>query len=76
MDILVELEDGSYSNVKIQKIGYYFCEQRISCYISNLIQRQYAIIKAIACTNGEPLFFCSKIICYDKNSEEKPFYLS
>ncbi len=25
MDILVELEDGSYSNVKIQKIGYYFC---------------------------------------------------
>ena len=24
MDILVELEDGSYSNVEIQKIGYYF----------------------------------------------------
>lgn len=25
------------TNVKIQKVGYYFCGQRISCYISNLI---------------------------------------
>ncbi len=41
MDILVELEDGTLFNLEIQKVGYAFPGQRTSCYISDLIMRQY-----------------------------------
>jgi predicted transposase/invertase (TIGR01784 family) len=45
MDILVELEDGSYVNVEIQKYGYYFPMQRSFCYGSDMLVRQYAKLK-------------------------------
>lgn len=45
MDIIVELEDGSITNVEIQKCPYLFPGQRISCYLSDLILRQYSRVK-------------------------------
>lgn len=46
MDILVELSDGSIINVEMQKIGYTFPGERSSCYISDLIMRQYNRVKS------------------------------
>ena len=45
MDILVQLEDGSLVNVEIQKIPYAFPGERISCYSSDLVLRQYSRVK-------------------------------
>ncbi len=41
MDILVRLDDGSYANVEMQKIGYNFPLARADCYASDIIMRQY-----------------------------------
>lgn len=41
MDILVQLNDHSYANVEMQKIGYHFPLARADCYISDIIMRQY-----------------------------------
>ncbi len=46
MDILVEFEDGTIFNLEIQKVGYYFPGQRTSCYVSDLIMRQYNRLRA------------------------------
>lgn len=46
MDILIQLDDGSYANVEMQKIGYNFPLARADCYASDIIMRQYAQIKA------------------------------
>jgi len=48
MDILVELSDGSLIDVEMQKIGYAFPGERSSCYISDLIMRQYNRVKSEA----------------------------
>lgn len=45
LDILVELEDGTLSNIEIQKIPYTFPAERMSCYSSDLIMRQYTRTK-------------------------------
>ena len=47
MDVLVELEDGSLTNVEIQKIPYAFPAERMSCYSSDLVMRQYARAKSL-----------------------------
>ena len=41
MDIIVELQDGSFVDVEMQKTGYRFPSQRSSCYVSDMIMRQY-----------------------------------
>ena len=41
MDILVKLEDGSYCNIEVQKIGYAFPGERAACYSADLLLRQY-----------------------------------
>lgn len=46
MDILVQLDDGSYANIEMQKIGYNFPLARADCYASDMIMRQYADLKA------------------------------
>ena len=46
MDIIVKLEDNSFLNVELQKIGYRFPAQRSSCYVSDMIMRQYNLKKA------------------------------
>lgn len=47
MDIIVQIEDGSYVDVEMQKYGYEFTGERSSCYISDLIMRQYNRVKSI-----------------------------
>lgn len=47
MDLLGELEDGSLINIEIQKQGYAFPAERISCYSADLLMRQYARVKGI-----------------------------
>ena len=42
MDILVEAEDGSIANVEVQKNPYLFPGERISCYSSDIVLRQYS----------------------------------
>lgn len=45
LDILVELEDGSLSNIEIQKCPYAFPAERMSCYSSDLVMREYTRTK-------------------------------
>lgn len=45
-DIVVELSDGSIANVEVQKIGYMFAGSRCSCYLSDMMLRQYKRIRA------------------------------
>ena len=45
MDLLAETEDGSLINVEIQKQGYAFPAERISCYSADLLMRQYVRVK-------------------------------
>lgn len=45
MDILVETQDCSLANVEVQKIPYLFPGERISCYSSDMVMRQYSRIK-------------------------------
>ena len=46
MDVIAELVDGSFINVEMQKIGYCFPAQRTSCYLSDMIMRQYNRVRA------------------------------
>ena len=41
----MELEDGSYVNVEIQKFGYYFPMQQSFCYGADMLVCQYAKLK-------------------------------
>ena len=41
MDIIVRLSDGSIIDVEMQKHGYLFTGERSSCYVSDMIMRQY-----------------------------------
>ncbi len=45
MDIIVELIDHTIVNVEVQKIPYGFPAERMSCYSSDLILRQYSRVK-------------------------------
>ncbi len=47
-DLVVKLEDGSYANIEIQKIGYLFPGQRAACYSADLLLRQYKRVRAEA----------------------------
>ncbi|MBO5282537.1 MAG: PD-(D/E)XK nuclease family transposase [Lachnospiraceae bacterium] len=45
-DIIVELQGGSIANIEVQKIGYMFTGPRCSCYLSDMMLRQYRRIRA------------------------------
>ena len=45
IDVLVQLDDGSFANVEMQKIGYSFPLARADCYASDIIMRQYSQAK-------------------------------
>ncbi len=45
MDIIVRLSDGSIVDVEMQKYGYHFTGERSSCYLSDMIMRQYNRVK-------------------------------
>ncbi len=42
IDVLIQLDDGSFANVEMQKIGYNFPLARADCYASDIIMRQYS----------------------------------
>lgn len=44
-DLLVRLKSGALVNVEIQRIGYYFPGARCACYSSDLVMRQYSMLK-------------------------------
>ena len=45
MDIVAEFDDGSITNIEIQKIGYTFPGERSACYSADLLLRQYRRIR-------------------------------
>lgn len=53
MDIVVQAQDGSLINVEMQKCPYKFAGERDSCYLSNLVIRQYNDIKKRAKEQGK-----------------------
>ncbi len=46
LDMLVRLRSGDLVNVEVQRLGYYFPGQRCACYSSDLVMRQYLMLKA------------------------------
>lgn len=48
MDLLAETADGALCNVEIQKQGYVFPAERISCYSADLVMRQYMRVRGQA----------------------------
>lgn len=46
MDIIVRLSEGTIVDVEMQKTGYMFTGERSSCYLSDMIMRQYNRVKA------------------------------
>lgn len=72
MDIVVELEDGSIANVEVQKIPYLFPAERMSCYSSDLLIRQYSRVKGekgASFTYGD-LKKVYTIVFFEKTTEE------
>jgi hypothetical protein len=72
MDILVELEDGSIVAVEIQKQGYAFPAERMSCYGADLVMRQYTRVKG---TRGKTFTYRDikkvyVIVIYEKSPKE------
>ena len=46
MDILVQLENGTFINVEVQRVGYLFPGARSSCYLADLVMRQYNMVRS------------------------------
>ena len=46
MDMVVQLEDESYADLEMQKIGYKFPLERSDCYGADLIMRQYTRLRS------------------------------
>ncbi len=72
MDILVQLEDGSLTNIEIQKVPYHFSEERMSCYSADLLMRQYSRSKA---ANGSQFQYSDvkkvyTIVIFEKSRKE------
>lgn len=44
-DIIIQLEDGSLSDIEIQKIGYKFPGERAACYSADHLLRQYKRVR-------------------------------
>lgn len=62
MDALVQLDDGTYANVEMQKIGYDFPLERVDCYAADIIMRQYVKSKSLLGNNFN--FKClNKVYC-------------
>lgn len=62
MDALVQLDDGSFANVEMQKVGYDYPIQRVDCYASDIIMRQYVKSKSLLGNNFN--FKClNKVYC-------------
>ena len=75
MDLVGELEDGSLINIEIQKHGYAFPAERVSCYSADLLMRQYARAKGI---KGRAFSYRDikkvYVIVFLEKSMEEPFH--
>lgn len=70
MDILVQLADGSLTNIEIQKIPYKFAGERMSCYSADLLLRQYSNVKASSSIfDYRSLKKVYTIVIFEKSSE-------
>ena len=73
MDILVRMSDGSLANIEVQKAPYLFPAERISCYSSDLMMRQYNRIKNMSQNwkkfSYKDLHRVHTIILYENSSE-------
>ncbi len=74
MDIIVQLEDGPIANVEIQKSPHNFAGERLSCYSSDLVLRQYSKLKALRQQNFsyKDMSKVYTIVLFEKT--EKPFH--
>lgn len=76
MDIVVRMSDGSLANIEVQKVPYLFPAERISCYSSDLLMRQYTRLKNASLADGENVFSYKNlrhvhtIIFYERSSEK------
>ena len=68
MDIIVRLADGSLANVEIQKIPYQFAAERISCYSSDLLLREYTRLKQNKNFMYSDMKKVYTIVLYEKSS--------
>jgi hypothetical protein len=81
MDIIVRLDDGSIANVEIHKNPYTFAGERVSCYSSDLLLRQYSQLKSKKGKNFKynDLKQVYTIVIYEKTTKEfhqhKPAYI-
>jgi hypothetical protein len=81
MDIIVRLDDGSIANVEIHKNPYTFAGERVSCYSSDLLLRQYSKVKSQRGKNFKynDLKKVYTIVIYEKTTSEfhrhKPAYI-
>lgn len=71
-DIIVELQDRSIANVEVQKIGYMFPGARCSCYLSDMMLRQYRRVRG---RKGVPFSYMDiqkvyLIVLYEKSPHE------
>lgn len=74
MDIVVKMADGSLANIEVQKVPYLFPAERISCYSSDLLMRQYTRLKNASLNNKNrfsynDLHHVHTIIFYEKSSK-------
>lgn len=80
MDMVVRLDNGSITNIEIQKVPYDFPAERISCYSADLVLRQFRMLKGMETENtdhgsssyGKPSYSGMKkvhtIIFFEKSS--------
>lgn len=74
MDLVARTDDGSIVNVEIQKQGYGFPGERMSCYSADLLLRQYIKIKKTS-TEQKPFSYKSikqvyVIVIFEKSTKE------
>ena len=46
MDIIIRLGDGSITTVEMQRLGYLFPVERSSCYVADMLMRQYERVRS------------------------------
>lgn len=74
MDMVVKAYDGSIINVEMQKRPYEFTGQRDSCYISDMIMRQYNELKGRARQEDKPFNYKEMKPVYTIIFIEKAYY--
>ncbi len=72
MDIIVRLSDGSYTTVEMQRLGYLFPGERTSCYLSDMMMRQYQKVRSDRGNkfNYKDLNNVNLIVIMEENSKE------